>query len=189
MLCQMFNLPGSEIFQHSPAQNFDPMAPLLQVFFHSVWEKLWLLIANSHLWIEKGGEMLIFFPSGGEEGAAGARGGVMAVSCHPYWNLKDSLCAPRKHVPAQLGQRQCCSLEVLVDKWLPWAHSTLVWGSCPDFESHCNKMVPDMDGSVLPKRWLHTRWAWAVPPASLLPPIQEGQHPLMCEAFPASHGV
>lgn len=54
MLCQKFILPGSEISQHNLAQNFDPAVLLLLVFSHSVWEKLWLLIASSHLWIEKG---------------------------------------------------------------------------------------------------------------------------------------
>lgn len=36
MLCQIFILPGSEIFQHNLAQNFDPVVPLLLVFFHSM---------------------------------------------------------------------------------------------------------------------------------------------------------
>lgn len=89
----MFTLPGSEIFQHNLAQNFDPVAPLLLVFFHSVWEKLWLLKASSHLWIEKG-----------ERGRKGARGDVMTVSCHFPWNPKDSLHVPREGVPAWPGQ-------------------------------------------------------------------------------------
>lgn len=56
----MFILPGSEISQHNLAQNFAPMALLLLVFSHSVSEKLWLLIASSHLWIEKGKEKASF---------------------------------------------------------------------------------------------------------------------------------
>lgn len=187
MVCQMCILPGSEKFQHNLAQNFDPVAPLLLAFFHSVWEKLWLLTANSHLWIEKEVKNLIFFPSRGAEAGVEARRDITAVSCHPSWNPEDSSCVPRKCVPAWPGHT-VLQFGGAGGQKAPWVHSTLMWGCCPDLGPHCTRTVPGTDGRVLPKRWLRARWAWAPPSASLLPPVQQGQHLLACRDIPAAPG-
>lgn len=184
----MFILPGSEIFQRNPAQNFDQVAPLLLVFFHSVWEKLWLLIASSHLWIEKGGKNpLIFLPSGGKEGGVGARGDVVTVSCHPSWNPKSQPvchqearpCLPRADSAAV---RRCQEAKGSLG---------LTVRSCGEPSLILNPTAPGwplapMGGCYWRGGCGQGEHGWVVPPASQLPPVQVGQHPLMCKDIPAA---
>lgn len=166
ILWQLFTLPGSEIFQHNLAQNFDPVAPLLLVFFHSVWEKLWLLIASSHLRIEKG-----------KRGTKEARGYVMTVSCHFPWNPKDSLYVPRESVPAWPGQivLQSGRQKTPLGSQYPWV------------KIHPRSWIPlHQDGP-----W--NGWEGAIQEvtvgqvslgrtsSSTAPSSSEGQHPLLCE--------
>lgn len=133
-LCRVLILPGNEIFQHNLSQSFDPVAPLLLVFFHSVWEKLWLLTASSHLRIEKGEKPFIFFSSRGQEGGTGARGDVQQLDATSLEIQKTAHVIPGSmSLPGQ--GRLCCSLELLGDKRLPGARSShmeiLPWSWIP----------------------------------------------------------
>lgn len=179
MLCQMFILPGSEISQHNLAQNFAPMALLLLVFSHSVWEKLWLLIASSHLRIEKGEEKASFSSIWEEKKVLWDEGRC----CHRQ------LPSPLKSYPVcpqEVSVTSECSWEVLGDEKLLWAPSTFAWWSFLGLESHCTRMILGKHGSMPPTRWLWAKLAWEVTPAWLLLLVQEGQHPLTCEYMPTA---
>lgn len=112
----------------------------------------------------------------------------MLAATSPETQKTACMSPERVSLPGQ--GRLCFSLEGLVYKRLPWAHSTLEWRSFLDPESHYTKMVPGMDGWELSRKQPWARQALAGLPAPLLPPAQEGRHPLLCEDTAAApHSV
>lgn len=90
---------------------------------------------------DRGRKSLIFFHREEKKKMVWGRGEMSQLAATP---VEKRSCVSPGSVPLPSQG----SLEVLVDKKLPWGHSTLAWGSFSGLESLCTRMIPGTDGRV-----------------------------------------